>query len=56
MADEFVEIFKDDNIKVFKSWRIRALSPLWWIVRVTQVCAGFVCFYAIYLGLWLIMG
>lgn len=52
---ELVEMMRTDHIKL-KKGRIRGLSPLWWIVRLGQF--GFVCgcFYAMYCGLWLLVG
>lgn len=56
MDNEIIEILKSDNIKVFKSWRIRALSPLWWVVRITECSLVLGAIYVMYIGLWLLVG
>ena len=46
---------KNDHIRIGK-YRIRGLSFLWFVIRIAQSLYFIVCFYFIYVGLWLLMG
>lgn len=50
-----LEEFRQDHIRIGK-YRIRALSFLWFGVRIVQGLFFFVCFYFFYVGLWLLIG
>ena len=47
--------FRQDHIRIGK-YRIRALSFLWFGVRIAQSLFFIVCFYFFYVGLWLLIG
>ena len=47
--------FRQDHIRIGK-YRIRALSFLWFVVRIAQILFFLMCCYFIYVGLWLLMG
>lgn len=53
---EFHTMLRNDNIHFGKKRYIRALSPLWWVVRGGQFALAFGSFYALYCGLWLLVG
>lgn len=48
-------LVKSDHI-TFKRRRIRALSPLWWVVRAAQAFASIALIWALYWAAWLIGG
>jgi hypothetical protein len=50
------EIFKSDHIKVGKTRRIRALSLLWFAVRIGQALGLTVGLYMIIITLWVLLG
>lgn len=50
-----VKMMRNDHIKLKKGY-IRGLSPLWWAVRLGQIGLFCGCFYAMYCGLWLLVG
>lgn len=60
MKEEFLEIIdmlRNDHIRFPKLKKyIRALSPLWFAVRIAQFAFTIGAFYFIYLALWVIMG
>lgn len=49
-----LEEFKKDHIRIGK-YRIRALSFMWFAIRIIQSLFFILCFYVFYVGLWLIM-
>ena len=51
-----LEEFRQDHIRLGRKYRIRALSFLWFVVRIAQGLFFIVCFYFFYIGLWLLMG
>jgi hypothetical protein len=50
-----LEEFKKDHIRIGK-YRIRALSFMWFCIRIIESLFFALCFYVLYVGLWLIMG
>ena len=50
-----LEELRKDHIKIGK-YKIRALSFLWFGVRIAQILFFLVCFYFFYIDIWLIMG
>lgn len=49
-----LEHFKKDHIRIGK-YRIRALSFMWFGIRIIQSSFCILCFYVFYVGLWLLM-
>lgn len=41
---------------MFKKYRIRPYSPLWWVINVGRVVLGSVFFLALFLGLLWVVG
>lgn len=50
------EIFRNDHLKVGKTKRIRALSPLWFGIRIVQALGFIVVSYVFIVSLWILMG
>ena len=50
-----LEEFRQDHIRIGK-YRIRALSFLWFTVRIAQALFFHICFYVLYVGIWLWVG
>ncbi len=51
-----LEELRNDHIRLGRKYRIRALSFLWFGVRIIQSLFFLVCFYFFYVGLWLWIG
>ena len=60
MKEDFLEIIdtlRNDHIRFPKLKKyIRALSPLWFIIRIVQLTFAIGSFYFMCLALWAIMG
>jgi len=50
------EMFRNDHIKVGKTRRIRALSPLWFAARIGQALGLAVGLYIFIVSLWILLG
>jgi hypothetical protein len=50
------EMFRNDHIKVGKTRRIRALSPLWFAVRIGQALISILVSYIFVISLWILLG
>jgi hypothetical protein len=50
------EMFRNDHIKVGKTRRIRALSPLWFAARIGQALVLAVGLYVFVVSLWILLG
>lgn len=50
------EIFRIDHLKVGKTKRIRALSPLWFGIRIVQALGFIVVSYVFTISLWILFG
>lgn len=54
---EIINMFRNDHIRFPKLKKyIRALSPLWFAIRITQFAFVVGSFYFIYIALWVLMG
>jgi hypothetical protein len=51
-----MEMFRNDHIKVSKTRRIRALSLLWFAVRIGQALGLAVGLYIFVISLWILLG
>jgi len=51
-----MEMFRNDHIKVSKTRRIRALSPLWFAARIGQALGLAVGLYIFVISLWILLG
>jgi hypothetical protein len=50
------EMFRNDHIRVGKTRRIRALSPLWFAVIIGQALGLAVGLYVFVVSLWVLLG
>ena len=50
------EMFRNDHLKVGKTRRIRALSPLWFGVRMGQALGLALVLYVFTVSLWILLG
>lgn len=50
------EMFRNDHIKVRKTKRIRALSPLWFAAIIVQALGLAVGLYIFVVSLWILLG
>ena len=50
MLNTFITLFENDHIKCGKK-QIRALSPLWWLIKMGQLLGVCVCVVMFYLAL-----
>lgn len=55
MIDDFRNWMKEDHI-FFGKTKIRALSIMWWAIRLLQAGLCFIGFYVVYVGICLIGG
>lgn len=54
---EIIDMLRNDHIRFPKLKKyIRALSPLWFVIRITQFALAIGSFYFMYIALWMIMG
>ena len=54
---EIIDMLRNDHIHFPKLKKyIRALSPLWFVIRITQFALAISSFYFMYIALWAIMG
>lgn len=54
---EIIDMLRNDHIRFPKLKKyIRALSPLWFVIRGTQFALAIGSFYFMYIALWAIMG
>ena len=54
---EIVDMLRNNHIRFSKSKKyIRALSPLWFAIRIAQFALAIGSFYFMYIALWAIMG
>ena len=51
-----MEFFKNDHLRVGKTRRIRALSPLWFAVRIGQALILILTSYVFLVSLWILLG
>ena len=51
-----MEMFRNDHIKVSKTRRIRALSPLWFAARIGQALGLAMGLYIFVISLWILLG
>jgi sensor histidine kinase YesM len=52
--NKMLEEFKKDHIRIGE-YRIRALSFMWFTIRIIQSSFFVLCLYLFYVGLWLLM-
>jgi hypothetical protein len=50
------EFFRNDHLKVGKTRRIRALSPLWFAARIGQALVSILVMYVFIVSLWILLG
>lgn len=50
------EFFRNDHLKIGKTRKIRALSPLWFGIRIAQALGFIVVSYVFIVSLWILMG
>ena len=50
------EFFRNDHLKIGKTRRIRALSPLWFGIRIVQALGFILVSYVFIVSLWVLMG
>jgi hypothetical protein len=51
-----MEFFRNDHLRVGKTKRIRALSPLWFAVRIGQALISILISYVFIVSLWILLG
>lgn len=52
---EFIEMFKDDYIKIGK-YVLKPFSLGWWLMCLVQGAIGAVCLWGFYMLMWLAIG
>lgn len=52
---DFIDIIRHDHIYT-KNGKIRALSPLWWVIRVLQAAFTIACLWSLYILMWIVLG
>ena len=50
------EFFRNDHLKIGKTRKIRALSPLWFGIRIVQALGFILVSYVFIVSLWVLMG